>query len=222
MGDEELEELLHEIDQHRQASKDDITQGVKNSFRQDSSIRGLAPSFCIYSAYRRFYPILIGIVVTSMVIMSTTILSLPHIPSLRQCGSNPTTALANGCTFDILAFAWLPPACQDMDLTKEFLARDQWSWFATPLPDTERDSIPLSLVQEGIQGDVFISYTYATTQCEFLWRKLQRHVDKTGSKWADEYVLDQSLLMGCTSLQSRNRSTEFIPMFVRYPNCRAT
>jgi hypothetical protein len=46
------------------------------------------------------------------------------------CGKTPTQVVKNGCHFDIVATAWLPPRCIDHDLVKEFRALHPWEYYA--------------------------------------------------------------------------------------------
>ncbi|KAK2733562.1 hypothetical protein CKAH01_08357 [Colletotrichum kahawae] len=53
-------------------------------------------------------------------------LLVPHLPSTREhtlscnCGDTIEEARANGCVYDSLAAAWLPPHCRSAKLTAEF------------------------------------------------------------------------------------------------------
>lgn len=142
-----------------------------------------------------------------------------------RCGRTPSEALLHGCRFDILSFSWLPPACHDEGLTREFLGRANWTWFRTPYPRPgTRDAVATSLVAEGAQGDLFASKDLRAARCEFLWRKLQRFVDGTGAAAVDDSLSSQQLLLDCTrNAVAPNRDSVLDEsldiVFVEYPIC---
>ncbi|KAG9240416.1 hypothetical protein BJ878DRAFT_526233 [Calycina marina] len=141
---------------------------------------------------------------------------------MHQCGSTATEAFTTGCKFDLLSFAWLPSACTDEILTDEFLAREDWGWYRAPFPAGDKDRVSLEMVRQGTAGDLFVSKKYATTRCEFMWRKLQRFVDGTGAEAADVDVAGQQLLQNCSEFldpaHARVNSSLSL-LIVSYPPC---
>ena len=49
----------------------------------------------------------------------------------RACGNTSSEALSNGCTFDQLLWAWLPPSCPHY-ANDEFVAAEDWVFYVDP------------------------------------------------------------------------------------------
>ncbi|KAL9635102.1 MAG: hypothetical protein Q9164_003673 [Protoblastenia rupestris] len=92
---------------------------------------------------------------------------------LHHCGDSVEEAQQLGCTWDSLAAAWLPPACIDQELTDEFRAQHNWTYFADkkgnePLMEEELK------YRIGKNATYFTSLRYHRTHCNFQWRKMHR------------------------------------------------
>ena len=84
---------------------------------------------------------------------------------LSPCGNSSTTALASGCRFDIISFAWLPPACDDRELSDEFQASKEWSWYE------DQDGLVPVTQDEALTGRypyLFVNFEYHLTHCTYL------------------------------------------------------
>ena len=89
---------------------------------------------------------------------TTTVLHSP-------CGNSSTTALASGCRFDIISFSWLPPACDDKELSNEFQALREWVWY-----EDEDGTVPVTQ-DEALTGrypHLYVSFEYHLTHCTYL------------------------------------------------------
>ncbi|KUI72152.1 hypothetical protein VM1G_07808 [Cytospora mali] len=93
--------------------------------------------------------------------------------TIATCGSTVEEAKALNCTWDLLAAAWLPPACIDQELNEEFRNEGPWRYFADregteELPEEE---LPYR-VGEGME--FYASLKYHKTHCSYQWRKMHR------------------------------------------------
>jgi len=89
---------------------------------------------------------------------TTTVLHSP-------CGNSSTTALANGCRFDIISFSWLHPSCDDRELSDEFQAMRDWVWYE------DEDATVLVTQDEALTGrypHLYVSFEYHLTHCTYL------------------------------------------------------
>ncbi|KAK8102127.1 hypothetical protein PG984_015273 [Apiospora sp. TS-2023a] len=93
-------------------------------------------------------------------------------PIIHQCLNSPSRAALRGCDFDVLAYAWVHPSCQNKTLTRQFLALGHWAWFTVPFPlqapagegggnargtGEASDQVEPNVVLQGTQGDLFVS-----------------------------------------------------------------
>jgi hypothetical protein len=87
------------------------------------------------------------------------------------CGDTSSSARLANCTFDIMSFSWLPPACADPELTAEFSAIQSWTWWL----DTDRTAVvPFDEVVKGDHRMLFVTREYHMYHCTYMWRKLHR------------------------------------------------
>lgn len=145
-----------------------------------------------------------------------------------DCGSSAAEAVAAGCTFDLMSFSWLAPACFDEDLTHEFLALQDWRWFLPqPLPANALTNasvsppitVPTTNVSHGTQ-DMLVSNKYHFYHCAFMWRKLHRAA--MGVRYVDSYIWNYEHTLHCEGmmkLQDLDRVETMIR--VKYPSCWA-
>ncbi|KAH0555745.1 hypothetical protein GP486_006308 [Trichoglossum hirsutum] len=88
-----------------------------------------------------------------------------------DCGKTPAEAKAKGCVFDIMNYAWTPPACYEKDLADEALLRGPWPWFldrnaTLPLPQD-----PAVLGDEPL---VWTTYDYHAEHCLYAAKLVHR------------------------------------------------
>ncbi|OTA60728.1 hypothetical protein K449DRAFT_332147 [Hypoxylon sp. EC38] len=55
----------------------------------------------------------------------------PYPSDIQLCGNSTAQALAAGCTWDQLMWAWYPPSCPHY-ANKDFLSTDDWKFFSNP------------------------------------------------------------------------------------------
>ena len=116
----------------------------------------------------------------------STILSKPEgdrTPALELqhmvCGSTPAEAQALGCVFDVMSFAWTPPACYDHTLSQSFLQENgPWTFYldhnaTQPLPFNELSNYDI----------VWTEHSYHVVHCLYAWERIHR-----------AYLKDQLLL----------------------------
>ncbi|UNI23114.1 hypothetical protein JDV02_008952 [Purpureocillium takamizusanense] len=137
---------------------------------------------------------------------------------VRPCGDSPLTARNRGCMFDPIAMAWLPDACHDFELTKEFLSVQQWHYWKRPDPTS--NSISLANVMQGQHSTLFVTERYLRHRCVFAWRKLHRAVLNSTS--VDGYATDWDGMMECEGLFKDRRVDDgaLHEVSVGYPACR--
>jgi hypothetical protein len=87
------------------------------------------------------------------------------------CGDTPSSARQANCTFDLMSFSWLPPACAETELTTEFLRLRNWTWWI----DAEKNNpVPLHEVLKGEYRELYVTREYHMYHCTYMWRKLHR------------------------------------------------
>lgn len=132
-----------------------------------------------------------------------------EVAAHSPCGSDAKTAQANGCIFEVLSFAWLPPECHDHEAEKDFLASGNWSWFAHT-PGVSADSLrdlplgglpplpPLSLdqIRQGTHHGVHVTWGYHVTHCTYIWQKMHRALLR--GKFVDSYMMEMEHTKHCS------------------------
>lgn len=93
-------------------------------------------------------------------------------PVKTHCGRSIAEARANGCVFEVLSGAWMPPQCLDNELNDEFNALG-WQYWAD---DQRHVEIPMHELQlrEGEEGVYYTTQGWHITHCAYQWRKLHR------------------------------------------------
>ena len=88
-----------------------------------------------------------------------------------ECGESPTLAIEKGCKFDPISFTWVPPACYDPGLQREFLSIADWSWYGD---EAGQKPIPKEEILTGQHDYAFVSFRYHIVHCAFMWKKMHR------------------------------------------------
>lgn len=86
-----------------------------------------------------------------------------------NCGSSVAEAKSHGCEFDPMVNGWTPQECFDKELSEEFMALPNYTWYydadhARPIPMNELYS-----------GELAITYPepfHHDRHCLYTWRKL--------------------------------------------------
>lgn len=125
------------------------------------------------------------LVATSIaVVLLHPALGISTLPA-NSCGTTAAEARAAHCHFDMMSFCWLPSPCYDAELSAEFLARSNWTWYRD---QTAQQPVSLAEVQSGAHDELFVSYDYHLAHCTFMWRKLHRAVLGVGNAGIDGYI----------------------------------
>ncbi|KAJ5958811.1 uncharacterized protein N7479_005961 [Penicillium vulpinum] len=140
--------------------------------------------------------------------------------SLFQCGESAAEALARGCKFDIMSFAWVPEPCFDRELMEEFLELRQWKWYA----DKDGQEVESELdIREGQYPEMFVSWEYHLVHCAYMWRKMHRALLKGGVDAVDGYVGSMHHTEHCSGmlLEYRQEAVNITNSWVyaKYPAC---
>lgn len=99
-----------------------------------------------------------------------------HVPvHPLDCGNSPSEALASGCSFDVMSFAWLPAACFDGELMNDFLSLRNWVWYRDQSGSETADPVA---VARGQYDQLFVTQEYHMYHCTYMWRKMHRAVQR--------------------------------------------
>ena len=150
---------------------------------------------------------------TSMSSVSNRIPGLEYTPSGTQltCGSTLDEAIANRCQFDIMTFAYTPPACFDTELATDVLDDDSelapcraagtWPWWRF-----ENHSEPVVQDAEIMTSyeNVWTNNIYHRAHCLYLGRLLTRASRRLEAGETEVYVYSKVLewehLLHCNKL----------------------
>ena len=132
-----------------------------------------------------------------------------------NCGNSSAEAIAKGCTFNLMTFAWLPEACWEHEMTNKWLERTQgeFQWYADP---NGLDELPQEPHAIGLRDKVYASPNWHESHCAFSWRKFHKAlvygglIDGLISKWVHT--------MHCTRVLLRN-NTRLTHVDVEYGVC---
>ena len=105
------------------------------------------------------------------------------------CGDNPNPSSARqaNCTFDVMSFSWLPAACAEPELTKEFLGLRNWTWWVDANKTTP---VPFDEVAWGDHTELYVTREYHMYHCTYMWRKLHRGLLRGQSNTEGRGVVD--------------------------------
>lgn len=95
-----------------------------------------------------------------------------HQP-MRECGSTPDEARANGCVYDVMMQLWTPPECMDTPLSERYLEAGNWTWYANS------DASRIFTDEEIAKGEhdvVYVAQSYHRHHCIFAWERLVRAI----------------------------------------------
>ena len=118
---------------------------------------------------------------TWIAIVALSIYQHPHAADNQPscfCGHNLTEARANGCVYDSVATAWLPPACRDEENTAEFDRSGpgpdgQWTYYTDwDMTGTMTLSEIAQLPETG--GAFYTTHLWHLQHCLYTFRKIWR------------------------------------------------
>jgi hypothetical protein len=102
------------------------------------------------------------------------------------CGHTPREAQARGCVFDVMSFAWLPPACLETEMMERYISERTWEWYE----DYEMTKkLPLSVVRQGEYKWAFSTQSFHIAHCVYTWEKQGRFLfasSREDEKWIDQ------------------------------------
>ena len=141
-----------------------------------------------------------------------------------SCGSTPTEASANGCTFDIMAFQYVPATCYEERIMVTSLSSEshlvpaetgefpwyRWSNFTEPVPQT---AVDLSRYT-----DIWTTNDWHLAHCLYMWKLLSHAVGRAVSGEEGVYVLADATepehLAHCNALLADSSELEGKPLRV--------
>jgi hypothetical protein len=144
--------------------------------------------------------------------------SKSKVDTVATCGSTIKEAKALNCTWDLLAAAWLPPACIDKELTDDFRAQGPWKFFADRNGTEEllEEELPYRI---GEGKEYFTSLKYHRTHCSYQWRKMHRAMQmgtKIENKLADYH---HTIHCGYVSMQEGDMEDLLTKITVEFMTC---
>ncbi|KAK0717283.1 hypothetical protein B0T26DRAFT_675613 [Lasiosphaeria miniovina] len=104
---------------------------------------------------------------------STTITNTPETGTKTlHCGNSTAEARALGCTFDVLAFMWVPAPCFDRETTEAYQKAVNWHGYNDP---DGREVLDLETMSERTApGKYYTSAREHAVHCAFAWQKQHR------------------------------------------------
>jgi hypothetical protein len=138
-----------------------------------------------------------------------------------SCGRTPTSARQANCTFDVMSFSWLPSSCSDPELTSEFVALRNWTWW---VDKDQIESVPFEEVQKGGRDMLFVNREYHMYHCTYMWKKLHRGMEKGV---VDSYIGSyehtghcEMMLLGMEGKPVPNRNVTDTAILMKFPRCQ--
>jgi hypothetical protein len=87
-----------------------------------------------------------------------------------HCGSTPAEARALGCIFDVMSFAWTPPACYDHSFSQAFLAKNgPWIFYLD-----HNATMPLPFDELSDYEIVWTEHSYHVVHCLYAWERIHQ------------------------------------------------
>lgn len=151
--------------------------------------------------------------------MMSTYNATEYHSSIFHCGDSPAEAIARGCNFDIMSFAWLPAPCFDRDLMEEFLGLRQWTWYTDKDGQTVANEVD---IREGQYNEIFVSWEYHLVHCTYMWRKMHRALLQGGLEAVDGYIGSLHHTEHCSNMLLGYHETSNVPntfIYAKYPAC---
>jgi hypothetical protein len=141
---------------------------------------------------------------------------------LSPCGSTPAEARAAGCSFDMMAFSWLPPRCYDSELVEEFREFKNWGYW---LDRNRTKPVSLEVALTGEIPELYTEFEYHLRHCTFLWRKMHRALlsDRGGKLAIDSVTAGYAHTEHCSKMLINQRKVALdvinAIIVVKYPDC---
>ncbi|KAH8427482.1 uncharacterized protein LDX57_005195 [Aspergillus melleus] len=169
--------------------------------------------------------LLIGILATILLAVTNPTIQRALVPAPKKfhtpCGSTPSEARKAGCHFDVISFCWLPDACYDAELSRQFDDENKLEWYLDPnrtLPLSHQD------IMTGEYTGVYVNWEYHLRHCTAMWKKMHRAVLGSGGREAiDGYIGVYEHTKHCEMMLLGDRSIEWeainTRIMVKFPDC---
>ncbi|KIX02314.1 uncharacterized protein Z518_08255 [Rhinocladiella mackenziei CBS 650.93] len=136
----------------------------------------------------------------------------------QTCGSTPSDALARGCSFDTLSFAWQTPECYDAELMAEWestVRTNGWKYYADI---TGKRPVSYEAAFGGT-NDLWVEWDLHVTHCTFMWRQMHRAFTQKG--FIDSHLNSYNHTLHCQSVLTEEHDSWLADTAarVRYPRC---
>ncbi|KAG9246877.1 hypothetical protein BJ878DRAFT_565388 [Calycina marina] len=124
------------------------------------------------------------------------------------CGTNRTTAIANGCIFDNLSYAWARPACHHASLLKTLQSRHEIKYYYSSTLSPE-NRIPIQEIMDGKHVSAWAEQEQHPIHCAFMLSKLHEAFMNGGP--TDNLVREEDHTAHCTQILLDNWLHEVEP-----------
>lgn len=138
-----------------------------------------------------------------------------------DCGNSVADAQAQGCKFDIVLHAWLPPACitaEDDADAEEIYAMEDWQWGTTS--HLNESAVSIDQIRTGTYEFLWTSTEWHLAHCTFVWRRLHRAI--LDGRMIDSYTSNYHHTKHCQHMLLAAKTGEKLPstkIFAKYPTC---
>lgn len=103
---------------------------------------------------------------------------------VKPCGTTSAEARKRGCYFDPISFCWLPTACYDKELTKDFDVGLEWYLDANRTQPVSHEQI-----MTGEYTGLYVNWEYHISHCTAMWKKMHRAImSGLGNAAIDSYI----------------------------------
>ena len=167
---------------------------------------------------------MIVICITALLLSILGVLGLVSGPQAHRsliqstsCGSTPGEARVRGCTFDLMSWCWLPPACHDEPLSRQHLDLGPWLWYE----DVEATrSVTQEVAARGEIPKLFVEESFHQIHCTYIWKKMHRAY--LSQRTIDSYVGRFNHTIHCSEVLLRQGAIwdqVDTSVVLKYPTC---
>lgn len=89
---------------------------------------------------------------------------------INECGTTVSEAIAAGCDFDPVTFAWLPERCLDRELAAEFTSKTSWTLHADKAGTIKKSDMDFA----ANSTPTYITNRNHVLHCLYAWKRLHR------------------------------------------------
>ncbi|KAK2601529.1 hypothetical protein QQS21_004914 [Conoideocrella luteorostrata] len=138
---------------------------------------------------------------------------------VKPCGTTSAEARKRGCHFDPISFCWLPTACYDKQLTRDFDVGLEWYLDANRTQPVSHEQI-----MTGEYTGLYVNWEYHVSHCTAMWKKMHRAImSGLGNAAIDSYIGMYAHTAHCEKmlLKGRNIAGDVINTRIRvkFPDC---